>query len=277
MRLAQSIQRIIDVIRIGHVEKRVRFVAATFFLSLVMIIGMRTEGLFSLEQVYLTVPIMIGTVYILTYLSILEGIEKWELLMLFIMPVLFTVCYYLFYFLFPVRWITRVPFVSIYAISIYAILLTANIFNVGVEKSLRLYKAAYSVNYFYQTFIAFLAFNILFSLRSYFFVNALGTLLIIFPLSLQLLWTIRLRLTIDRDILLFTAFISIILAELAFLISFLPLKTSVASLTLTGCYYTASGLVSAFIDNRLFRNTIREYIMVFVFVTVVALMTLGGW
>lgn len=271
--ISRMINSFIKLIRVEHIEKRVRFVFATLILSLIMITGM----LFSFDMVFIAAPIMIGAVYVLTYLSILEGIEKSEYLMLFIMPVLFTLCYYLFFYLFPVRWLTRVPFVGIYAISIYALLLTANIFNVGVEKSLRLYKAAYSVNYFYQTVIAFLAFNILFSLRSYFFVNALGSAVIIFPLCLQLLWTIRLRLTIDKEIILYAVFICIVLGELAFLISFMPLRASVAALLLTGSYYTASGLISALIDNRLFKNTIREYVFVFIFVFIVAAFTLTGW
>jgi hypothetical protein len=53
----------------------------------------------------------------LTYFSILEGIEKIELLMLFFMPIVISIAFYISYFLFPARWLTRIPFVAIYAVS----------------------------------------------------------------------------------------------------------------------------------------------------------------
>ena len=88
----------------------------------------------------------------------------------------------LFYFLFPTRWITRIPFIIFYSISVYAMFLVSNIFNVGVEKSLQLYRAAFSVNYFYQSLMVFLFANLILSLKLNFF---LGGLLF---LSLDRLW-----------------------------------------------------------------------------------------
>ena len=67
--------------------------------------------------------------------------------MLFLLPILLSVAMYLFYFLFPVRWLTRIPFVLVYGISMYAVLLSSNIFNVGVEKNLQLF-LAFSLSHF---------------------------------------------------------------------------------------------------------------------------------
>lgn len=262
------------ILIVSRIEKRIRFVASTIILSFLFLISITFLGF---DRAWLVIPILIATTYALTFLSVLEGIEKIEWTMLFIMPVLFTVSYYVFFFLFPVRWLTRVPFLALFAISIYANLLTTNIFNVGVEKSLRLYKAAYSVNYFYQTVIAFLCFNILFSLHSYFFVNAIVAFCIVFPLSMQLFWTIRLKLEWERDTVLYSLFVAWIAAQIAFAASFAPFKSTVIALVLTASYYAVGGLAAAHIDNRLFKNTIREYTIVLIFVTVVAVLTLLGW
>ena len=160
----------------GHIEKRVRFVISTFCMISLMLFS----TFFLFDKVWLFIPFLIAAAYFFTFFSILEGIEKIEWLTLFLMPVLCTVAAYLFYFLFPVRWITRIPFIMIYGFSIYAILLTSNIFNVGVDRSLQLYRAAFSVNYFYQTLISFLIFNAIFSFKQNFIVNGLLAGLILY-------------------------------------------------------------------------------------------------
>ncbi len=255
------------------VEKRVRFVSASVLLTAYLLF----TTFFSFDFVWIFVPLGLILAYGLTYLAIIEDIEKVEWGMLFIMPVLFTAMCYSFYFLFPVRWLTRIPFLFIYSVSIYALFLTSNIFNVGVEKSLRLYKAAFSVNYFFQTFLVFLSTSIIFSLREYFIVNAFGAGIISYILALQLFWTIKLDLQLSREVQNHALFVAVLMAETAIIVSFLPLRGSVLALMLAATYYSLSGLTSAHLDNRLFRSVIREYIVVLVFVWLAAGLTLLGW
>ncbi|MEK7070955.1 MAG: hypothetical protein AAB966_04050 [Patescibacteria group bacterium] len=251
--------------------KRIRFVISTVLLGFLMLVS----TFFYFDRAWIAIPILLIATYALTYFSILEGIERVEWLTLFTMPVLLTLSFYVFYFLFPARWLTRLPFIVLYMISIYANLLASNIFNVGVERNLQLYRAAFSVNYFYQTVISFLFFNILFSLREYFFVNAIGTGVVVFLLALQLLWTIRLNLEIKKELFLFASLISLVMFQIATLISFIPLKTTISSLFLTSSYYSFAGLTTAYLDSRLFKNTIREFIIVFLFVIGIAFLTLS--
>lgn len=255
------------------IEKRVRFVITTVALSLLLL----TATFSFYDKAWIFIPLLFVATYAFTFFSILEGIEKVEWLTLFIMPLGISIVFYMFYYLIPVRWLTRVPFITLYAISIYAILLTSNIFNVGVEKSIRLYKAAFSVNYFYHTILSFIAFSILFTLRENALFNSAAATLIIFPLALQLLWTIRLQRKFERELWVYAAFIAIITGELSLVISFIPFKPSISALLLTSMYYAIAGLTTAHIDGRLFRNTIREYVIVFVVVVLVSLLTLSGW
>lgn len=253
------------------VEKRFRFVISVGIVTTLMLFS----TFFFFDWSWLFVPLFILVSYLLVFYSILEGVEKSEWLTLFIMPVFLTVAFYLFYFLFPVRWLTRIPFVTLYAISFYALLLTSNIFNVGVEKSLQLYRAAYSVNYFYQTLVAFLAFNIIFSLRLNFILNALAVGAVVFPLALQFLWSIKLDLRLEKQVVSMAMFISLLLFELGMLVSFIPFKANIIALLLSAGYYSFTGLTAAQLDNRLFKNTVREYLFVLGFVFILALLSLN--
>jgi len=221
------------------------------------------------------IPIFILVAYVATYFSVLEGIEKIEWFMLFLMPVALLISFYFFYFLFPVRWLTRLPFLIVFAVSVYAILLSSNIFNVGVEKSLQLYRAAFSVNYLYQTLIMFLTLNVVFSLNLNFALNALIVFAISFVLSLQLFWTIKLKLSVEREIVYFAFFLSYLLSQVALALSFVPLNTSIFALFLTASYYSLAGLMYTHLDQRLFKETMREYLIVLGFVLLIVLLSLN--
>ncbi len=253
------------------VDRRVRFVASALILGFLMLIS----TFFPFSFTWILVPLLVGATFLFTYFSILEGIDGIEWVMLFVMPVIFTLALYFFYYLFPVRWLTRIPFVVIYVISIYAILLTSNIFNVGVEKSLQLYRAAFAVNYFYQTVVMFLLFNTLFSLKAHFWVNGVGVGLLTIPLGMQFLWTIRLKLEIEPEVVAYALCLALIMAEFAVIASFVPFEASVVALVLTSIYYSIGGLFYSHIDQRFFRETVRGYLFIMAFILALAFLSLS--
>lgn len=253
-----------------RVEKRLRFVISALLMSSLMLIS----TFFFFNYAWMFVPFLIVMAYFLTYFSVLEGIEKIEWLTLFLMPVAVTVSFYLFYFLFPVRWITRIPFIFFYGLSIYASLLISNIFNVGVEKSLQLFRAAFSVNYFYHALVSFLFFSIVISLKTNFILNFILIFSISFIQCVQLLWSVRLELKISKTIVYYSLLIALLIAQSMVLFSFIPLKTSVLALFLTTMYYSISGIIYHQIDQKLFKQTIREYIFVIGFVSVIVLLSI---
>lgn len=255
----------------GRIDKRYRFAISTLILTAIMLVS----TFFSFSSGLVFIPLLFIVSYALTYFSLLEGIEDMSLFGLFLMPVIVTLSFYFFYFLFPARWLTRLPFISLYAISIYAMLLCSNIFNVGVEKNLQLYRAAFSVNFFYHAISCFFIFNLLFSFQQTFVVNALVVGVMGFLLSLHLFWTIRLNKHLEREILSYAFLISFVLMDLAIVISFLPLKIPIYALFLTASYYSLSGLLYNHIDQRLFKETIREYLIVFIFVGIITFLSLS--
>lgn len=253
------------------IEKRVRFVTSTFLLSLIMFLA----TFFFFDKALIFIPLLIILSFLFTFFAIIEGIEKVEWLTLFFMPVILSISFYFFYFLFPIRWLTRIPLIIIYSISIYANLLAANIFNIRVEKSLQLYRAAFSVNFFFQTLVVFLLFNSLFSFHFGVIVNTLLAGLIIFLISLQLYWTVKTPPVFNRELWLYSGLTSLILSQLVMVFSFIEVRGTILSLFLAASYYSLSGLIYSYIDQRLFRETIREYIFVWGFVFLILILSIG--
>lgn len=253
------------------IPKRLRLIVAVFLMSFLLLFS----TFFDFNKALIFIVLFFLISFIASYFALLEEIERMDWFGLFFVPVSLTILFYLFYFLFPSRWLTRLPFIIIYAISYYALLLCSNIFNVGVEKSLQLYRPAFAINFFYLTFLTFIFFEILFSFRQIFLINGLiggiwGGLA-----SLHLYWTIKLKRHLEKEVIDFAFFTAIILAEITFLLGFLPLPTNIAALFLATSFYSLGGIIYNFIDKRLFKETIREYIIVWFFVLFISLLSLS--
>jgi hypothetical protein len=270
MRLFEKLANIFKK-RAIKIDKRLRLVISVLILGLFMLFS----TFFNFDKVIFFLPAFIGVTYFLSYFSLLEGIKKIGWFGLFLMPELVTVFFYLFYFLFPGRWLTRLPFIFIYEISIYAVLLCSNIFNVGVEKNLQLYRAAFSINYIFQAIVLFLFYNVLFSFKYNFIVNIFGVGVSVFLLSLQLFWTIRLNKHLEKEVIDYSLIVTLLMMEVCLLMSFIPTKIPVYSLFLTATYYSIVGMIHHYVDEKLFRETIREYVSVWAFVLLITLLSLS--
>lgn len=251
------------------IEKRIRFVISTIISTFLLVFS----TLFFFDKAIFFIPLLALSTYILVYFSLLEDIRKIKWLMLFIMPILFVISTYLFYFLYPGRWLTRLPMAFFFAISFYALLLCSNIFNVGVEKSLQLYRPAFSVSVFYQLITLFFIVQVI---RSFFFNYLINGLLIggmVFILSVYFFWSITLKLYIDKDVIKYSSFTTLVLMELAILLSFIPINPSMFSLFIVTCYYVITGLINAYLNRSLYKEIIREYLIVFVIIFLITLLT----
>ena len=157
----------------------------------------------------------------------------------------------------------------------WAILLTSNIFNVGVEKNIQLHRAAFSANYFYQSLLFFLLSNVLLSFRSNFVVNGVVFFIAAFLLSAQLLWTVLLENKLSREVLGYSLFISFIIAQAGIAMSFMPIRSSIYSLFMTACYYSLTGLTYHHIDQRLFKKVVQEYLFVLAMVAFLTVLSVA--
>lgn len=253
------------------IEKRIRFVISTVGLSALFLIS----TFFFFDKAFFFIPLLVLASYGATFFSLFEGIEKMEWYMLFLMPVLLSVAMYLFYFLFPVRWLTRIPFILIYGIGMYAVLLSSNIFNVGVEKNLQLYRAGFSVNYFIQTMVFFVFGNVLASFHWGFLANALVFGLLSFAMSLQLYWSIRLDIHLRKEVFNHAWLTALIVAEASLLLSFFPLQESILALVVAVLYYCIAGLTHLHLDERLFKHSITEYASILIVILAILFLSMS--
>lgn len=261
----------LNVTWIEKIEKRTRFIISTVVLTLLLLVS----TFFFFDRAWLFIPIFIVAAYVCTYFSIYEGISHIEWFTLFLMPILVTISFYFFYFLFPTRWITRIPFIIFYSISVYAMFLVSNIFNVGVEKSLQLYRAAFSVNYFYQSLMVFLFASLILSLKLNFFLGGLLFFVLGTVMATHLFWSIKLEMHWERHVVCLGLLVGFILFQVGILASFIPLQSSIMALLLSSVYYSVGGLVYLHLDERLFKETVREYLFVLIFVLGIVILTIN--
>lgn len=191
-------------------------------------------------------------------------------LLTLILPVMFTGGVGFFYFLLPPTSVfsslLRFLIVILYALGMYALLLTANIYNVAAIRTIALLRAAHAVGFLLTLATSFFVFDTIWSFHLAPWFNGPIIGLLSFPLVLQSLWSVELFERPTKDTWQLTGIISLVMGEIAFMLSFWPVTVLVSSLFLTSVLYVTLGLSQAKIAGRLFAKTMREYLLVGVIV-----------
>lgn len=249
--------------------KRQKFILTSIILTL---------GLFSLqfvEEIYRYQAIGILTIasLVLTWWSLREALSGIRYLTTVILPTLLTAGVSLFYFLLPSSWVSQLPVVGLYAVCFYALLLTENIFSVASIRTIQLLRAAHAVGFLLTLLTAFLLFDTIFSFRLDSWINASAVFCVSFLVYLQGLWSVNLEEKPSQKVWLYSLFLSIINMQFAFLISFMPTGIAMASLFTTTLVYIQLGITQVYFQERLFRRTIYEYLLVGAVVLTIFLFT----
>jgi len=194
--------------------------------------------------------------------SLREGLKfSWTLLSL-ILPIMFTLGVGIFWFLLPASPITRVPIFLLFAIGIYALCLTSNIYTVSAIRNIALLRAARGVGFVLSLLTSFLLFDAILSLKTLILFQPLLVLLVSIPMFLQGFWVVRLNESVDSEIILLTIVSSIVMSQVSIALYFWPVTVVVGSLFLTGLEYIILGLGQSRLEGRLFLQTVREYLLV---------------
>ena len=251
--------------------KRQQFVIVTAILT----VGLLVTQLVGLERRFEMVAILSVLTFILCALVLREDLTGIEWVTLLSLPTIFTLAVSLFYFLIPVRWLTRLPTATFYALGLYATLLTENIYNVAAERSIGLLRAAQSVGFLITLVTVFLLFDTLFSFHLGGAPIFLLVFIISFPLFMQAVWAARLDPRMNRQLFLYSLFLSLLISEITFILSFWPLRPTMEALFLTTIFYVLGGLTQNYFLGRLFKKTINEFVLVFVIVFILTFFTTG--
>jgi len=242
-----------------HLNKRARFILSAFILG----IGLLFIQSISFSWRYLMVVFWSILAIPLCFWSLREGLTfKVEWFIIPILPVFFCAAVALFYFLFPQSLVYRISIFLFFSFGIYIVLLSENIFTVATLRTIALLRAAQAIGFLLTLLTIFFLYNTVFSFRLFPWWNAILVFFISFPLFFQSLWTVGLEKKIEVKTLLFAVIFSLVVAQLALIVSLLPVNVLTGSLFLTCASYVLLGMASAEISGRLFRKTIREYLAV---------------
>ena len=242
-------------IRKFKLNKREKIVVASVVLSL---------GLVSTQLVpfYLTYRFIIGLTvlaYCLSLWALWEEMDKQKAVLLLILPTLFTLAIASYYFLLPVRWLTRLPVAFLFGLTFYILLLSQNVFNVASSRTIPLYRVASTTILILTLITAYLLFNVLFSFNMLFIFNGIGIFLICVPLILQMMWSLEME-GLNSLVIVYTLILSLLIAELGTILSFWPISKAMASLVLSTGLYITLGISAHTFKERLNRGVIWEYV-----------------
>jgi hypothetical protein len=239
-------------------SKRRKFVLTSFLLFLGFIAITFLEGV----NRFLGIGLLSLLTVILFYWSLVEGLGRNAVLLVLILPMLFTLGVGLFWFLLPTSIFSMLPVLILYGVGIYALCLTVNIYTVSAIRTIALVRAAKSVGFVLILFTSFLLFDAILSTRLNVFITALLVFAASFPLFLHGLWVARLTMEFERNVLVYSLVFSYLVAAVSLVLYFWPVTVVVSSLFLTVMIYVLLGLGQARLEGRLFRQTAREYLSV---------------
>ncbi len=248
-------------------SKRQQFVAITAVLTA----GLVMTQLVSTELRY---PLVFGlslSTYLLTAFGLREDLRGIEWLTLLVLPTLFTAAVAAFYFLLPTRWLTRVPIALLYAVGMYALLLTENIYNVAADRTIALLRAAHSVGFLLTLVTYFLLIQTVLAFRLSFYSISLLVGVISFLLAVQAVWAMVLDDRLSRRVWHLSLVVAAVLSQIAWIFSFWPTRTTLQALFLTTSFYSVVGMAQLYVVEKLYKKNVIEFFVVSCIVFVIVL------
>ena len=190
--------------------KRQQFVGVTLLLTAMLML----TQLVSFDYRYPMIALLAISSYGLCAFALREDLKKHEWFTLLALPTGFTMAVALFYFLLPTRWLTRLPIATLYAVGMYALLLTENIYNVASVRTIALLRAAHSVGFLLTLTTYFLLVQTILAYRFSGWTDALLIGVVTFPLTMQLLWSMNLDGEVGKSVKDLSVSITAVLVEL---------------------------------------------------------------
>lgn len=268
-------------------SKRAFFV----LVAVVLAFGLWLTQLLPLEMRLTLILILTVVGYFLTVWVLFEDMKGIEWLTLTILPVMFTLgaglfAYYLpsavpslFGFKFGIgmsRFLASLVgfiFFVLYGIGMYAILLTENIFSVASIRTIQLLRAARSVGFILSLVVGIYFFHTFLALRVPFYIISLATFSVCFLLSLSSLWSVELKMTGMKEVLINSLVVAFLMAQMAMVVSFWPVKPLMGGLMLVAGFYSLLGLFQQRMTNRVFFGGYVEYIVFMIIVVMTGFLT----
>ena len=243
-------------------RRREKFVIASALLSLGLLAVQST----ALELRYVAVGIFSLAAYAMATWALRDDLQFHERFTVVPLPVLYAASVALFYFLLPDSVLSKVFILVLFGVGMYALFLTANIYSVAKGRTIQLLHAAHAVGLLFTMLTSLLFANTIFSLRLPFYINPLLIGLVHCPLVFMSLWSVKLENEVTIRISSLAAVLTMILMEIALLLSFYPLTVWYNALFTMATMYIGLGILHNYLKGRLFSRTLTEYSILAVFV-----------
>jgi hypothetical protein len=252
-----------------NISKRQQMVIVTVILT----VGLILTQTVSLDYRFPLFFLMSIFAYLLTAFCLRDDLQKIEWITLLTLPTLYTSSILIFYFILPGRWIVRIPVAILYAIGMYALLLTENIYNIAANRTIALLRAAHTVGFVITLLTYYFLVQTIISMHLNVIFNCLTVFIISFLLLVQSLWAVMLENKISQSILIISLICAMAITQIVWMMSFWPINLTIGSLFLTTCFYSFLGLGQQFLLQKLYQKTFWEFLTVIAIVFSVLVLT----
>lgn len=238
-------------------DKRQRFILSIIVLT----IGLFISEYFLGESSIIIVFILSLLTDVFLFISLKKDLHNDFSPQVFILPFLYSFSFGLFYFLVPSRLLTKIIMSSIYAIGLYSVFLSENIFTVSSVKTITLLSGARAVSSIITIISYFFLTNVLFSLHLNIFLNIILLSVFTLPLMIHSFWIYTFSKNLFSEIA-WILFLMICISETAMMLWFLPSSPTLIAIFITGIFYVLVGLSQIWLERRLFQKVVFEYVWV---------------
>jgi hypothetical protein len=254
-------------------SKRAKFVLVGIILGVLLWLGSLT----SVDYRFGIVLAISSVAYVLSVWVLFDDLKGVEWLTLLVLPVMFTLGSGLFGNFLPaaipsmfgktiqfetsllLAGIFKVIYYLSFVVGIYGILLVENIFSVASIRTIQLFRAARSANFVFTLITSLFFYTVALSLRMPFWSVTIITFIVTFLLSYENLWSVDLKNASYKDIYKYAFASSWIVAGIAFVLCFWPVKPFMGGLMLTSAIYALLGVLEQRLSNRVYLDGLLEY------------------
>lgn len=261
LRKGSKIALFLEKVKSFLISKRQRFVLSVILLSLGLFFSEHSINLYAI--IFSLVIALVAD--ILFFLSTYTDTKQNLSIQLFILPFFYSLAFALFYFLVPYRFLTKAIITLFYGIGLYSLFLSHNIFVVASIRTIALLSSARIVSFILTLISYFFLSNVIISLDFPLIPTVVLIFLVSFFLILHSIWTYTLT-KLDWSQIACASFLSLCLMDITFILWFWPSSPIFLAIFLTGFFYTVVGLFQVWLDKRLFKGVLWEYVWVAVIV-----------
>ena len=254
-------------------RRRERFVITAIFLGILLWVIQMVP----LNWRYLAIVFFSLITYLTSALAFGRDVRARHWLTFLPLPALYSLSIGAFYFLLPTHFTSMITVLGLFSLGMYALFLTGNIFFVVQHhRSIQLLHAAQNIALFFTIIISLLGVQVIFSFNLPYYLNFAAVFALHFPLIYTITWSVNLQKKLSRKLFQLSFFSTLLISEIALVLSFLPLAPWHIALLIMSVFYLILGLLQVFLSEKLFRQAINEYRFLAFFIALMFILLFPG-